>query len=304
MKAFLNRINRGLSKEKEKDKDKEPVHKEKIPQLPPLGDWPPQRGAATPTSVYKPLPELSARPLPPIDEPTSSSAESSQQPTPTNSITPLPAQDAHDESAGADSSAPASSPRVAEADSAGRNSRKTNNSGSSSNTAHGDVQKKVAFLSPPPTPGPTADRALPPADTPTPANSGPLKTTVSRFQAAYGKETRGSTSTAASSKTDVNSTVKSTKAASTRAATSPYPRNYGDGASIHQSLRSGTPFSQMSNASSRILSAQSWSEGAEEDLVSNIGQRERTRQEVLWEIVASEERYVGCIVSHRKAIFI
>ena len=30
--------------------------------------------------------------------------------------------------------------------------------------------------------------------------------------------------------------------------------------------------------------------GAEEDLVSNIGQRERTRQEVLWEIVASEER--------------
>lgn len=36
----------------------------------------------------------------------------------------------------------------------------------------------------------------------------------------------------------------------------------------------------------------SWSEAAEEDLVSNLGQRERTRQEVLWEIVASEERYV------------
>ena len=48
----------------------------------------------------------------------------------------------------------------------------------------------------------------------------------------------------------------------------------------------------MTHASSRILSAQSWSEGAEEDLVSNLGQRERTRQEVLWEIVASEERYV------------
>jgi len=36
----------------------------------------------------------------------------------------------------------------------------------------------------------------------------------------------------------------------------------------------------------------SWSEGAEEDLVSNLGYRERTRQEVLWEIVASEERFV------------
>lgn len=46
----------------------------------------------------------------------------------------------------------------------------------------------------------------------------------------------------------------------------------------------------MSNTSSRILAAQSWSEGAEEDLVTNLGQRERTRQEVLWEIVASEER--------------
>ena len=48
----------------------------------------------------------------------------------------------------------------------------------------------------------------------------------------------------------------------------------------------------MSNASTRILAVTSWSENAEEDLVSNLGPRERTRQEVLWEIVASEERYV------------
>lgn len=54
----------------------------------------------------------------------------------------------------------------------------------------------------------------------------------------------------------------------------------------------------MTHASSRILSAQSWSEAAEEDLVSNLGQRERTRQEVLWEIVASEERYVVCWNAH------
>ena len=34
----------------------------------------------------------------------------------------------------------------------------------------------------------------------------------------------------------------------------------------------------------------SWSEMAEEDLIQNLGPKERTRQEVLWEIVSSEER--------------
>ena len=180
-------------------------------------------------------------------------------------------------------------------DSAGRSSRKTANG-----TTGADAQKKVAFLSPPPTPGPLQDRALPDADTPTPTN-GAAKSTVSRFHAAHGKETRGSTSTAASSRTDVASTLKSNKAASTRTATSPYPTKGYEG-SLHQSLRSGTPYSQMSNTSSRILAAQSWSEGAEEDLVSNLGQRERTRQEVLWEIVASEERcvcYSICFEHHK-----
>jgi hypothetical protein len=54
-------------------------------------------------------------------------------------------------------------------------------------------------------------------------------------------------------------------------------------------MRAGTPMSQMSERTG-ILTTASWSEAAEEDLVSNIGQRERTRQEVLWEIVASEQR--------------
>ena len=61
--------------------------------------------------------------------------------------------------------------------------------------------------------------------------------------------------------------------------------------SMQQSLRSGTPYSQRSFATSMGTPA-SWSEGAEGDLVLNLGERERTRQEVLWEIVASEERYV------------
>ncbi|OSX65057.1 hypothetical protein POSPLADRAFT_1167225 [Postia placenta MAD-698-R-SB12] len=290
MKAFLNRINRGLSSRG--DKDKEPVLREKIPNLPPLPDWPPQRATSTPSTIdsSKPLPELSVRPLPPIEEPSSSgSTDSSATPT------PVPHDSADDEPgisskyASPDTSASSSRP---EPDSAGRSSRKTTN-GTMSNGTNSDVQKKVAFLSPPPTPGPT-DRPLPDVETSTPPSAVPLKTTVSRFQAAHAKDTRGSTSTATSSKTDIPSTARSAKQSSTRAATSPFTaRSYGDGASIHPSVRSGTPYSQTTNASSRILAAQSWSEVAEEDLVSNIGQRERTRQEVLWEIVASEERYVN-----------
>ncbi|CAD6942121.1 unnamed protein product [Tilletia controversa] len=42
----------------------------------------------------------------------------------------------------------------------------------------------------------------------------------------------------------------------------------------------------------RGVGGPSWSEMTEDDLVMNLGPRERTRQEVLWEIVASEERYV------------
>ena len=290
MKAFLTRLNRGLAGSKEKDREKD-GQKEKIPQLPPLPEWPPQqRATSTPNSInsFKPLPELSVRPLPPIGEPSSSSTESSVTTTPIAANPPLPATETKEnlpvepESA----SGPQQSLRAeGSTDSAGRSSRKTANG-----TTGADAQKKVAFLSPPPTPGPLQDRALPDADTPTPTTAA-AKSTVSRFHAAHGKETRGSTSTAASSRTDVASTLKSNKAASTRTATSPYPvKNYE--ASLHQSLRSGTPYSQMSNASSRILAAQSWSEVAEEDLVSNLGQRERTRQEVLWEIVASEERCV------------
>ncbi|EKM55539.1 uncharacterized protein PHACADRAFT_195574 [Phanerochaete carnosa HHB-10118-sp] len=296
MKAFLNRINRGLSKEKDREKDQ--IHREKIPQLSPISEWPSQRSQSTPTSVFKPLPELSSRPLPPVDEPTSSSTDSSANPTPTptGSIAPLPPSDVKDDLHILEVTVTTGSPRVVQSDSAGRSSRKTNNSSNSSNGAHTDVQKKVAFLSPPPTPGPSNDRPLP-SDTPTP---GPSKTTVSRFHATQAKDSRGSTSTATSSRTDVASTVKSMKPGSTRTASSPYPRGYGDGASIHQSLRSGTPYSQMTHASSRILSAQSWSEGAEDDLVSNIGQRERTRQEVLWEIVASEERYVTELIKMKE----
>ena len=42
--------------------------------------------------------------------------------------------------------------------------------------------------------------------------------------------------------------------------------------------------------SSRIVGPLSWSELAEDELVVNLGARERTRQEVLFEIVSSEDR--------------
>lgn len=44
----------------------------------------------------------------------------------------------------------------------------------------------------------------------------------------------------------------------------------------------------------------SWSSMAEDDLINNLGPRERGRQEVLWEIVSSEERYVSHSASCRR----
>lgn len=48
-----------------------------------------------------------------------------------------------------------------------------------------------------------------------------------------------------------------------------------------------------------IYQPMTWSEMTDMDLVENLSGRERTRQEVLWEIVASEERYVSELVSLR-----
>ena len=106
----------------------------------------------------------------------------------------------------------------------------------------------------------------------------------------HAKEPRASISTAASSsRSDVATPKAAVRATSTRA-TSPYLDRQTATASA-SSLRSGTPYSQMSNNSgSRILAAASWSEVMEEDLISNIGSRERTCQEVLFEIISSEER--------------
>jgi hypothetical protein len=302
MKALFHRINRGFAKERDQDiapKDsRDGTPKEKVLQLPPLPEWPPPsaRVTSTPNSIssYKPLPDIiPQRPLlPPIGEPEPSlSTTYSATPTARAAESSVQSQDGN---AGPSVAAGTSSRLEAEAI-VRVSSRKTTNGSvdTTTATASSEHQKKVAFISPPPTPAGEKDRTLPESTTPTngtapgiPVN---LKSTVSRFQTTHGKDPRGSTviTAASASKTDVASakaTVTANKATSTRTAASPYPG----------SIRSGTPYSTMSNNSSRILAVASWSEGAEDDLVSNLGPRERTRQEVLWEIVASEERYVWC----------
>ncbi|KAE8540631.1 hypothetical protein D1P53_002995 [Cryptococcus gattii VGV] len=59
--------------------------------------------------------------------------------------------------------------------------------------------------------------------------------------------------------------------------------------------------SEMSAATGSTASslpvANTWSEMTDPDLVDNLGMQERTRQEVLWEIVSSEERYLNDLLS-------
>ncbi|KDR81531.1 hypothetical protein GALMADRAFT_59571 [Galerina marginata CBS 339.88] len=305
MKAFFHRLHLGGAKDKDKDKDREAANSPKE-KFPPLPSWPPQEPqrpvstSTTPASIasFKPLPEL---------VPSQLSSQLSPRPSPPVEASPSPSQNDLRSNASISSPKPATAPLQAEdisqessgttSESAGRSSRKTN--GSISVSAATDVQKKVAFLSPPQSPV-DLDRALPdaPIGSTLPSSAPvPLKTTAARFQAMYGKEPRVSISIgASSSKTDVAGTNKTTvKATSTRTA-SPYLQKTFEASA--QSLRSGTPYSQMSNntSASRILAAQSWSEVTEDDLVSNIGMRERTRQEVLFEIISSEERYVQELV--------
>lgn len=48
--------------------------------------------------------------------------------------------------------------------------------------------------------------------------------------------------------------------------------------------------SSATSAQSYIPLPESWSAAMDDELIANLGPRERARQEVLWEIVNSEER--------------
>ena len=288
MKAFLfNKFKLGSHKDKEKD-----ASKEKVPQLGPLPDWPPTPLiTATPTSVksYKPLPELSSRQLPPIEHPpslksTDSSSTASPSTTPTQAHHPaLPSPKSAELNAVSPTRTPVSPPLDSKPSrSLSKATTDTTATITTTTAIAVDVHKKVAFISPSTTP--TAERPLR-SPTPTSDLPQPMKKIPSN------RSGKMSTTGPASSRTDLS--MKSGKHPPVRATTtSPYHNKvFADSASIQQTIRSSTPYSQSN--SSRIMSPASWSEHTEVDLVANLGSRERTRQEVLFEIVSSEERS-GC----------
>jgi hypothetical protein len=298
MKAILSRFtNRAFRPDK--DAHQKSKQNEKLPAVPPPHDLPPP---PTPPAALKPL-AASRNP--------SSDGGHAPLPLPSSSRTPSPPRPPSPPALALDNHVRTDSPEPMShtssiatrtpADSTGRSSSRKAAAGGTLSTATSmqtqvdggapGASKKVAFISPPPTPGP--DGALDGESPPDSTAAGPLKTNVSLFHAKHSKDPRGSTGTssstaAASSRTDVG--MSSSKASGStvrlpgRGAPSPFPADKA-------SVRSGTPYSQMTYSSSRILGPTTWTDGAEEDLVINLSPRERTRQEVLWEIVASEERY-------------
>ncbi|ESK96338.1 hypothetical protein Moror_7124 [Moniliophthora roreri MCA 2997] len=280
MKVFLSRLkikDKGKDKDKDKDKDHSSLIQQRVEteKLPPLRPW-------TLPSIPEPnpLPDIIPDDRSPIELTGSTSSQihrSSSGPTPTSPVLASKSPPKEDDrnilrNTLKDSRATSYQHQP---DSTGH-SRKTNDSATQSTEDATYVQKKVAFISPslisddqpPGSPNPSSS----------PAIVTPLKDTVSHSQVTR-IDPRNSTSSAgaSSSKTDIASTKN------------------GVSASPHaQSLRSDTPYSQLtdSTSGSRILAATNWSEVTEEDLVSNLGPRERTRQGVLFEIIRSEDKYV------------
>ncbi|KZV90404.1 Dbl homology domain-containing protein [Exidia glandulosa HHB12029] len=268
MKALFSRFNRSSPRERE------------IASLPALPEWPPKpkgqnNGSPSPRTT-KPLPDLNLRSLPPI------TLEDGQ-------ISPVKAAQALFDKANGNGN--------------GNGTTHSTVTTASTVTAPPDVQKKVAFISPPPsasalTGGPSSPSTEPRTSTsrkPGPLDTPPLKSS----KGAHG-EPRGSTSSQgpATSKVSLATSARGHPASLRPATSSPYhsTRTFHNEAA---SLRSGSPFSQTSTRTA-VMPPASWSELAEDDLVSNLGQRERTRQEVLWEIVASEERYIQDLAKLRE----
>ena len=241
------------------------------PQLPPLPEWPPlllpleqsESDIGTQTSItsYKPLPELSPRPLPPIEDSLACSLVpfSNYDPNPISiSLSRGSLSDVGEEDSVEIAVVTRRASLRSDQDSAERSSCKTGNASITTTNGSNGIPKQVAFYTPPSTPpGLNADRPLP-EDASTSNDS-----TVIRSQTSRLKDSHGSMSTATfSSCLEARSTINSSWTVET----------------------TSTTF---------------WGEGAEEDLVTCLGSRERTRQEVLWEIVASEERYgfYACLVN-------
>ncbi|KAG9094234.1 hypothetical protein FS749_012850 [Ceratobasidium sp. UAMH 11750] len=313
MKAFFKRL-------KGDDRDKE--HREKVPPPPPPklkadDSWlkhvsaPPASFSLPPTLPALPLtptltPVSQAPTPPPMHAPTPPPARAPAPAAPTYPpvLPPVPAAAPAPTPAPAPVQRPPSPPADPPATHSTASSRPSQQS--EHTTPDSAARRKVAFRSPamPPVSLPDPDSASRAASPPAAAQ--PTQTTTTTYYkmrptsaaARFIAQQRDSPDSARSS-ANTPPRINTSRATVGRSTHSPThsTRTFGAAAADQASMtiRSGTPYSHMSGVSA-IQAAASWSEAAENDLVNNLGPRERTRQEVLWEIVASEERYVGEII--------
>ncbi|KAF8710607.1 hypothetical protein RHS03_02428, partial [Rhizoctonia solani] len=295
MKAFIRKLRRERSRERAGAGGGE--DEEKLPPPPPPKTTRPDdswlKHVSAPALSLPPLlpPTPPSIPLPATATPTPTATPPAVTPIPTP--TPPPAQQ-----------------RAASPPPTHTQTHSTASSRPSQQSEHGPdsaARRKVAFRSPPPTPGtipvplpePESEQIQIPPPQPSHSQSHsqspqPQTTTTTYYRIRPNSAARFREGTNTPPK--ISTSSGRTTAASGRVAHSPTQstRTYPNEAAS-MTIRSGTPYSHMSGTSA-IQAAASWSEAAENDLVTNLGSRERTRQEVLWEIVASEERYVGELI--------
>ena len=143
--------------------------------------------------------------------------------------------------------------------------------------ASGEGGKKVTFRSPNPTPAPSTSML----DLPEPVPRSPDKMNSRLVDERPKPPSRASTAQSYSSR----------RSLSMRKTSTPYGQPFTPSPN-KSPLLSPTESDGSQSTRSYLPPPNSWSEMAEEELIANLGPRERTRQEVLWEIVSSEERCV------------
>jgi uncharacterized membrane protein len=143
--------------------------------------------------------------------------------------------------------------------------------------ASGEGGKKVTFRSPNPTPAPSTSLLGPIAPVP----RSPDKKNSRLLDERPNPPSRASTAQSYSSR----------RSLSMRKTSTPYGQPFAPSPN-KSPLLSPSESDGSQSTRSYLPPPNSWSEMAEEELIANLGPRERTRQEVLWEIVSSEERYV------------
>jgi hypothetical protein len=143
----------------------------------------------------------------------------------------------------------------------------------------GEAGKKVTFRSPNPTPAPSTSLLDPP--TFAPRSPDKMNSRLIDEPSRPNPPSRASTAQSYSSR----------RSLSMRKTSTPYGQPFAP-SPTKSPLLSPTESDGSQSTRSYLPPPNSWSEMAEEELIANLGPKERTRQEVLWEIVSSEERYV------------